>query len=219
MAVQNFDKLNNIQRKDRHIPYDEWFGDIAKLGEQEIAQRIAMAQRFEDSILTYLSMMRYSAETGFDGSYGRHYLRNRYREIACEQFAEDAYIDELADNFSKDFHRVTKKHLSDDDDLIMLAGSYWFSQDRAMVSAENTVLDIFNYEEFLEALAMGYTQKTWVTMGDNRVRDSHTIIDGTTIPLDEVFDLEGGDMRFPRDADLGASDDEISGCRCWLEYS
>ena len=219
MAVQNFDKLNNIQRKDRHIPYDEWFGEIAKLGEQEIAQRIAMAQRFEDSILTYLSMMQYSAETGFDGSYGRHYLRNRYREIAYEQFAEDAYIDELADNFSKDFHRVTKKHLSDDDDLLMLAGSYWFSQDRAMVTAENTVLDIFNYEEFLEALAMGYTQKTWVTMGDNRVRDSHTIIDGTTIPLDEVFHLEGGDMRFPRAADLGASDDEISGCICWLEYS
>lgn len=86
-----------------------------------------------------------------------------------------------------------------------------------MVTAENTVLDIFNYEEFLEALAMGYTQKTWVTMGDNRVRDSHTIIDGTTIPLDDVFHLDGGDMRFPRDADLGASDDEISGCRCWLE--
>ena len=219
MAVQSFDKLNNIQRKDRHIPYDEWFGEITKLGEQEVAQRIAMAQRFEDSILTYLSMMRYSAETGFDGSYGRHYLRNRYREIACEQFAEDAYIDELADGFAEDFHRVTKKHLSDDDDLLMLAESYWFSQDRAMVTAENTVLDIFNYEEFLEALAMGYTQKTWVTMGDNRVRDSHTIIDGTTIPLDEVFHLEGGDMRFPRDADLGASDDEISGCRCWLEYS
>ena len=39
MAVQNFDKLNNIQRKDRHIPYDEWFGEITKLGEQEIAQR------------------------------------------------------------------------------------------------------------------------------------------------------------------------------------
>ena len=219
MAVQDFDKLNNIQRKDRHIPYDEWFGEITKLGEQEIAQRIAMAQRFEDSILTYLSMMQYSAETGFDGSYGRHYLRNRYREIAYEQFAEDAYIDELADDFSKNFHRVTKKHLSDDDDLLMLAGSYWFSQDRAMVTAENTVLDIFNYEEFLEALAMGYTQKTWVAMGDNRVRDSHTIIDGTTIPLDEVFHLDGGDMRFPRDADLGASDDEISGCRCWLEYS
>ena len=219
MAVQNFDKLNNIQRKDRHIPYDEWFGEIAKLGEQEIAQRIAMAQRFEDSILNYLSMMRYSAESGFGGSYGRDYLRSQYRAIAYEQFAEDAYIDELADGFANDFHRVTKKHLMDDDDLLMLAGSYWFSQDRAMVTAENTVLDIFNYEEFLEALAMGYTQKTWVTMGDNRVRDSHTIIDGTTIPLDEVFHLDGGDMRFPRDADLGASDDEISGCRCWLEYS
>ena len=206
MAVQNFDKLNNIQRKDRHIPYDEWFGEIAKLGEQEIAQRIAMAQGFEDSILTYLSMMQYSAESGFGGTFGRDYLRSQYRAIAYEQFAED-------------FHRVTKKHLSDDDDLLMLAGSYWFSQDRAMVTAENTVLDIFNYEEFLEALAMGYTQKTWVTMGDNRVRDSHTIIDGTTIPLDEVFHLDGGDMRFPRDADLGASDDEISGCRCWLEYS
>ena len=65
MAVQNFDKLNNIQRKDRHVPYDEWFGEIEKLSEREVAQRIAMAQRFEDSILTYLSMMRYSAESGF----------------------------------------------------------------------------------------------------------------------------------------------------------
>ena len=142
MAVQNFDKLNNIQRKDRHIPYDEWFGDIAKLGEQEIAQRIAMARRFEDSILTYLSMMRYSAESGFGGSYGRDYLHSQYRAIAYEQFAEDAYIDELAEGFADDFHRVTKKHLSDDDDLLMLAGTYWFSQDRAMVTAENLRMNL-----------------------------------------------------------------------------
>ena len=49
MAVQDFDKLNNIQRKDRHIPYDEWFGDIAKLGEQEIAQHRGNSSQKEAS--------------------------------------------------------------------------------------------------------------------------------------------------------------------------
>ena len=108
MAVQDFDKLNNVRRKDRHIPYDEWFGVIEKLSEQQIAERIAMAQRFEDSIKIYLSMMQYSAQNGFGGSFGKDYLREQYLSNVRSQFAVDSHIEELAEGFSEDFHRVTK---------------------------------------------------------------------------------------------------------------
>ena len=55
--------------------------------------------------------------------------------------------------------------------------------------------------------------KTWITMGDDKVRDTHSAQDGMTIPIDE---------RFPNGAMIpGDSGDpaEDIGCRCILEYS
>lgn len=57
--------------------------------------------------------------------------------------------------------------------------------------------------------------KTWCTMGDERVRDTHQEFDGTSRAIGEEWD-EG--LKFPRDPDcpdLG----QIIQCRCWLIYS
>lgn len=264
MAVQNFDSVNNGKRKQRHIPYEQWFGEIEKLGEQDVKDRIDMAKDFEDMILTYLSMMEYYISAGYGGDFPKGYLYDQYLVVVGKRFVTDEYVKQLAEAFSSDFHRVTVSRLQSEEktakrlqnsqnkgivgtdtrtystdssstgtitdymsgfepeteDIVLgLNGSYWLSDDRAMLTAENLTLDIWNYEEFLDAISAGYTMKTWMTMGDNRVRDSHEVMDGYTITLDEVFHLDGGDMRFPRDAELGASEDEIGGCRCWLVYS
>lgn len=58
--------------------------------------------------------------------------------------------------------------------------------------------------------------KTWVTVGDDRVRPSHVLVGGTTVPEAEPFYLAGGPLLYPRDPDGPAG--EVMGCRCWAVY-
>ena len=59
--------------------------------------------------------------------------------------------------------------------------------------------------------------KTWVTMGDERVRDTHWYLEGMTIPYDEEFVTYDGDSAL---APGGFSDPSNNcSCRCWLEIN
>jgi SPP1 gp7 family putative phage head morphogenesis protein len=53
----------------------------------------------------------------------------------------------------------------------------------------------------------GKRWKTWVTVGDDRVREEHMAMDGLTIPINESFPI--GVVYPPEGAN----------CRCWVEYS
>ena len=55
-------------------------------------------------------------------------------------------------------------------------------------------------------------KKTWLTSGDNRVRDSHASLDGDTISVDEKF---GNGLRYPRDT-KSSDPSEVINCRCTL---
>jgi hypothetical protein len=60
--------------------------------------------------------------------------------------------------------------------------------------------------------------KTWVTVGDHKVRNSHKAANGTTIPNDQLFLLGSGSAaRFPNDPTLPAKD--WINCRCSVVYS
>jgi hypothetical protein len=60
--------------------------------------------------------------------------------------------------------------------------------------------------------------RTWHTMEDDRVRDTHAELEGVTITgMDEVFETSAGNfLRFPGDPDVEPA--ERVNCRCWLEY-
>jgi len=61
--------------------------------------------------------------------------------------------------------------------------------------------------------------KTWVTVGDSRVRPSHVAINGTTLPNDGIFVLNTGSrLRFAGDMLLGAAIGDIINCRCTTRY-
>lgn len=63
----------------------------------------------------------------------------------------------------------------------------------------------------------GLIMKTWITMGDDRVRDTHDYLEGTTIPLDERFYTYDDDSaRYPGDFTL-ASNNCL--CRCSISFS
>lgn len=57
-------------------------------------------------------------------------------------------------------------------------------------------------------------QEFWVTLGDQVVRPSHVEADGSKKNEDGVFIVQGQSLRFPGDTSLGATLDNVSGCRC-----
>ena len=66
------------------------------------------------------------------------------------------------------------------------------------------------------AKSVGATSKTWRTMMDDRVRDTHDYLEGVTVGIDEkFFTYEGDSARYP--GDFEAPQNSIN-CRCWLEF-
>ena len=57
-------------------------------------------------------------------------------------------------------------------------------------------------------------KKTWNSLHDRFVRESHGQLDGTSVDIDKPFQGIDGKMMFPGDTSLGAAPDEIINCRC-----
>ena len=64
-------------------------------------------------------------------------------------------------------------------------------------------------EAYWQADAVGLE---WVAVGDDKTRDSHAAMNGTTVVRGEMFDLDGTPCTGPGDPDLPA--EEICNCRC-----
>lgn len=58
--------------------------------------------------------------------------------------------------------------------------------------------------------------KTWLTAGDENVRDSHVDADGQTVKIDEPFSVGGFPLDHP--GDFLGPDSEVINCRCTLIY-
>lgn len=80
-----------------------------------------------------------------------------------------------------------------------------------------------NWEAFTQAREQGAIKKVskkWMSAGDDgRTRDSHLLMHGTTVPIEDPFVLDdGSQLMYPGDATLGAAADQIINCRCESEY-
>lgn len=90
------------------------------------------------------------------------------------------------------------------------------------ISAIVKVLDtdmtrIYNTGVLDTAKANGATQKTWNTMLDDRVRDTHEPLEGVTIPIDAEFYTYDGDHA-PQPGLFQKPENSIN-CRCILTVS
>lgn len=74
---------------------------------------------------------------------------------------------------------------------------------------------LYNEAVFESAKASGKNvYKTWETMMDDRVRETHSYIEGVSVPIDERFYTSDGDSaRYPGDFELAQNN---VGCRCHL---
>lgn len=74
-----------------------------------------------------------------------------------------------------------------------------------------------NAGAYAAALAGGATTKTWNTMLDDRVRDSHYWLEGVSAPIDgEFYNYKGQSTQYP--GEWGIAEEDVN-CRCYLTYS
>lgn len=84
--------------------------------------------------------------------------------------------------------------------------------------AQMAATAVVNATIFAATAAAGWTEKTWVSMRDTRVRDTHRALDGTSVPMDKPFvSPSGAKLRFPGDPRAPIS--EVARCRCHLRMS
>lgn len=74
-----------------------------------------------------------------------------------------------------------------------------------------------NAAAYETAKAAGATNKTWRTMGDDKVRDTHYWLDGVSAPIDgEFYNYKGESTQYP--GQWGIAEEDVN-CRCWVTYS
>lgn len=107
----------------------------------------------------------------------------------------------------------------EEEDLETAEKDYWLSYKRAEEIAQSEANSFLNYTDFVEAKNKGATKKTWLTMLDNKVRDTHEEVEGQTITIDEYFKVGKSRMKFPHDLSESPDPKEVINCRCAVIYS
>jgi len=118
----------------------------------------------------------------------------------------------------EDIVETTLEHIQEGDTQDLSDNEYFLSDDRALDLAENGANIIADYGDYENAVEDGYTKKQWHTMRDNKVRDTHVLMEGKTIPINDYFDVNGSKMRYPHDLSMNPDINEIANCRCVCTY-
>ena len=83
--------------------------------------------------------------------------------------------------------------------------------------ADTDSIRIYNEAKLKTAKENGATTKTWLTMDDNKVRDTHAPLDGVSAPIDGYFYTWDADKALaPGQFDKASNN---VNCRCWLTFS
>lgn len=205
----SFDELNDLVANKRSMSFEQFFGEM-ELPDEEIQQRIELAEKLEDGFLFVLAllftMQQYNA---VNWERARQEYENRYLSALAGYVTITPYIRQYVRDMSYDIMDSTKKHQSE---------YYYYSPDRGKFMAECEANTTRSYQCNEDAIAQGKTMKRWLTMGDKRVRETHKEVGGTSKPIGEPFYVGGSLMMFPRDTQYSPPNSLVCGCRCSIEY-
>lgn len=135
-------------------------------------------------------------------------------------------VDEVNRQFGTDFRPTLDEIESTIDKPIK--GATWVDRMWAWYKADGTVEDIMRIAETeahrdgntaadTTAKKAGATTKTWLTMEDDKVRDTHFYLQSVTVGIDDRFYAYDGDSAlFPGDF-MDASNN--ANCRCEIRYA
>lgn len=80
--------------------------------------------------------------------------------------------------------------------------------------ADTDSIRIYNDAKLTTAIKNGATEKTWRTMEDSRVRDTHVVLDMVSAPINGMFYTYDGD-KAPAPGQFEKASNNV-GCRCWI---
>lgn len=215
-GVTSFDELNKLVGMKRSEPFEDYFAPM-KITDEQKRERIRLAKALEEEFLYMLSYMFYAYPTinesmvdDLRDGYIRQLEELGIAVMVADDIARNNPYYRQAEKFAIDCIDATQRHKDD---------PYYYSADRARLMAEDQSNFVLDVKDLADAIENGYKYKTWNTVGDNRVRESHVEVEGLTIPIEEPFVLRGGLMMSPHDDSMGVSEDELIFCRCSLTYS
>lgn len=134
----------------------------------------------------------------------RQTLNNRLIDVFGDKPYEPEYVSRLSDEIID----TTTRHPDDD---------YYLSKERALLIGQNESNTTFNHIDYTEAKESGKRYKVWYAELDDRTREDHIEVDGTRIPIDEMFDVGGEQLRYPHDYINGSAKNLVN-CRCTCRY-
>ena len=134
----------------------------------------------------------------------RQTLNNRLIDVFGDKPYEPEYVSRLADEIID----TTTRHPDDD---------YYLSKERALLIGQNESNTTFNHIDYTEAKESGKRYKVWYAELDDKTREDHIEVDGTRIPIDEMFDVGGEQLRYPHDFMFGSAKNLVN-CRCTCRY-
>lgn len=200
----------------RAIPVDELntfsFEDYFKsmeISKEQKKARIRLAEAFLDAFLFVFAY----AKRNNDLSQVAAKTKEEVVKVIPEKFKRDGVI---SDSYMKNYVALVSMSIAQT--TFKYGDGYYTSYDRAFELAATEANNVENYGDFADALAQGKTMKTWETEEDERVRPTHMMVDGETIPIKEYFRVGNSYMRFPGDLSLSPSPGEVMNCRCVLIY-
>jgi len=209
MSVLSFDELNKLGKERRSEPIEEYYEPM-RISRKRRNDRIRIARKYRDALLEYMGFVDRFAQYGYIDIPAREMLRSSLIELIEDAFIIDTVLREYADRISEQIHDSTMRNKDKD--------PYFLSEDRATFIGEDEANALVNYDELKEAVELGKSRKTWRTVGDKAVRDTHKAVEGKTIPLDKPFIVGGYEMMVPRDPEVDAPEETVN-CRCWLTFS
>lgn len=212
-SFEDANKANDKNQQRKSIPYDDYFGGM-DISEDQKKKRKDSAEKLEDIFIGLLALVFYYMKSNVnDYAYATEQAQNQYRGIANNTNGLNV------SDYYRDVHIPTTVMDVIGTTIRNPQNAFNFSIDRAMLIAENEANSMWGDSEFAEAVASGKTHKTWHSIVDRRTRDTHRYLDGKTIPITDPFEVGEYLMMFPKDTSMGAGMEEISNCRCSVDYS
>lgn len=209
-----FDELNRLYEEDhrdslRSMPFDRFFGEMDLSQEQKDKRKRTAMEIQQFMLFAIMSMYNMMEAGGYDFSDASRIITERYDSL-LEELGIPLTAFFAASHVASTAAEIVSATINHPDD------PYFFSTDRARLIAENEANSIWNDSEYQNAVLTGKRYKTWHAIMDNRTRETHREVNGTTIPIDQYFVVGNSLMFFPREA--SADPEEVVNCRCTATY-
>lgn len=202
------DKLNNLTRDNARSFYDTFYDDL-EISQEDKEKRKKLAEEIDEVYFWLFSYVAMLLAAGLTIDEESLITSVEYRLYDLED-VNVRYVSEHITRLATETVQTTVEHKDEE---------YFLSDERAINIAAGEAHTFYEYKELQDAWENGKTKKTWRAIIDKKTRKTHRELNGTTIPIPDLFEIDGSQLACPRDSEHGAELKELASCRCWLTFS